>query len=139
MSSATYTTDMVAVFVAHAVSIGMPLPIAKAITPSESALGSPADILHIHLDTPLLPYIFAQFLHKHPDKAFISKLIQSLKYGFNIGYLDPHTPHIANNLQSALKHCKAIDEALQKEVGQTEWLVPINPHRIIPYNALVLE
>ena len=119
-------------FVAHAVSIGMPVP----ITPSEFALGSPADIFPIHLHTihtPLLSHIFAQFLHKHPDKAFISKLIQSLKYGFNIGYLGPYTLHISSNLQSALKHCNVIDEAFQKEVANNRMA---GPYKTPPYHNL---
>ena len=83
--------------------------------------------------TPLRPQVFAGFLTHHPDKAFVSELIRSLTYGFNIGYTGPHTTLIANNLRSASEHPLVVDEALQKEVKN---LRIAGPYSSPPYHNL---
>ena len=123
-------------FEAQGVHTCMPVPTAREVIPSEPAPGSPADPLPIHLHTihtPLRPQVFARFLNKHPDKAFTSKLLHSLEYGFDIGYRGPHTHLIAKNLHSALQHPKVIDEALQKEVTNNRLA---GPYRTLPYDNL---
>ena len=96
---ATFTTDMATVFETQGVRTCMPVPTAMEVIPSEPAPGSPADHLpiHLHIHTLLRPQVFARFLNKYPDKAFTSKLLHSLEYGFDIGYRGPHTPRIAKN------------------------------------------
>ena len=91
---------------------------ARAPIPSESALGSLAlDVpIHVHtICTPLQPLLFARYLQAHPDSAFTSNLIYSLLHGFRIGYSGPHVASTASNLTSAFQHPEVIDEALHME------------------------
>ena len=128
--------DVATVFEAQGVHTCTPVPTAREVIPNEPAPGSPVDPLPIHLHTihtPLRPQVFAQFLNKHPDKAFTSKLLHSLEYGFDIGYHGPHTPLIARNLHSALEHPKVIDEALQKEVTNNRIA---GSYRTLPFDNL---
>ena len=91
---------------------------ARAPIPSESALGSLAGDVPIHVHTictPLRPLLFARYLQAHPDSAFTSNLIYSLLHGFRIGYSGPHVASTASNLTPAFQHPEVIDEALHKE------------------------
>ncbi len=75
-----------------------------------------------------------RFLLHHPDNTIVSRLIQSLTHGFNIGYFGPHTPTIAKNLPSALEHADIVDEALRKELAENCMAGPYSsaPHTNIP-------
>ena len=70
--------------------------------------------------TPLRPLTFVRLLSNYPAQAFISKLIQLLTSGFDIGYNEPHGPLIAPNLLSASLHPEVVDNVLSKEVSEIE-------------------
>ena len=72
----------------------------------------------IRIHTPLRPQVFARFLNSHPNQAFVSNLIYSLTYGFNIGYTGPRLTLTAPNLPSAYQQPHIVDEALNKEVAE---------------------
>ena len=101
--------------------------------PAPSRLADPTPISSHAPHTPLRPQVFARFLSSHPDSIFVSKLVQSLTDGFNIGYHGPHTPLIAPNLASALQHSQVVNEALKNEVTEKRMAGPFNTP---PYNNL---
>ena len=85
------------------------------------------------MHTPLRPQAFARFLSHHPDRAFVSKLTNSLTFGFDIGYFGSHTPLVTQNLHSALEHPEVIDEALRKELASNRMA---GPYLAPPYPTL---
>ena len=58
---------------------------------------------------------FERELAQHPDKAWVSTLIQGLRHGFRLGYTGPRTTTHARNLISSFHHPDAIDRELAKE------------------------
>ncbi len=102
---------------APAVATCMPAQIATEdilSNPVPSRVISPHPVCKHRVHIPLRPQVFARFLLHHPDNTFISRLIQSLTHGFNIGHFGPHIPATAKNLPSALEHADIVDEALQR-------------------------
>ncbi len=90
-------------------------------------------IAHHAPHTPLRPQVFARFLTSHPDSSFVSKLVNSLTHGFNIGYEGPHTHLTAPNLASASQHAKVVNDALSKEVAENRMA---GPYPTPPYSNL---
>lgn len=85
---------------------------------SVPAPSRPADPLPMSSHAPHTPIrlqVFARFLTSHPDSNFVSKLVQPLTDGFNIGYHGPRSPP---NLASSFQHPHVINEALSKEVAK---------------------
>ena len=86
--------------------------------------------------TPLRPLILARLLSDYPDQAFVSKLIQSLMSGFDIGYNGPQGPLITPNLISASLHPEVLDDALAKEMSENRiagpYQYPPLPNTVIP-------
>ena len=77
----------------------------------------------------------AQFeceLVHHPDKAWVSSLLQHMKHGFQLGYTGSRTFSQACNLPSATRHPAVIDAELVKECAADRVLgpftVPPLPH-----------
>ena len=66
--------------------------------------------------TPLRHSRFKRELAHHPDRAWVSKLLHSIKYGVDIGYMGPRQPMDAPNLPSAHTHPQVITAQLSKEV-----------------------
>ena len=120
--TAGYSTSAVFVTAEHAAPTHTPAPGAMVGTPSAPApWGRCAKTppLHVHtVHTPLRPQVFARLLQHHPNQAFVSWLIHSLTYGFNIGYLGPNMPLTAPNLRSAHLHPTVIDAALTGELTE---------------------
>ncbi len=119
----------------------MPAQIAMEDIQSNPA---PSRVISLHpvckhrVHTPLRLQVFARFLLHHPDYTFVSRLIQSLTHGFNIGYFGPHTPATAKNLPSALEHADIVDEALRKEELAENLMA--GPYSSAPYtNTRCLE
>ena len=83
--------------------------------------------------TPLRPLIFARLLSNYPNQAFVSKLIQSLTSGFDIGYNGPQDPLIAPNLLSASFHPEVVDDVLAKEVSENRIA---GPYRLPPLPSM---
>ena len=76
---------------------------------------------------PLTPLCYAHFqaeLHAHPDRAWVSWLLDAIKNGVRIGYEGTRDATIAPNLHSSLKHPQAIDREIQKECEAGRLLGP---------------
>lgn len=67
------------------------------------------------LPTPLRPQIFARYLANNPDNAFVSRLIDGLTNGFDIGHKGPRHGLLSPNLPSSYEHPTVIDLHLSKE------------------------
>ena len=89
----------------------------------EATQDLPAPIRHNDIrtqttHTPLQPQILARCLTLHPNQAFVSRLIDSLTNGFDLGYIGPCTQLTAPNLPYAYQYPTIVDEALQKEIAE---------------------
>ena len=134
--SAYFSPDVVVVFEDSATPTLTSAQTVVAVTQSSPAPSRPADSSPIHthtIHTPLRPQLFTRFLNTHPDKALVSKLLLSLRFGFRIGYNGPYSPLTAPNLRSALEHPDVIDEALRKEVAENRIA---GPYSYSPYQNL---
>ena len=134
--SAYFSTDVVVVFEDSAAPTLTSAQTVVAVTQSGPAPSRPTDSSPIHahtIHTSLRPQRFGWILNTHPDKAFVSKLLLSLRFGFRIGYNGPHSPLTAPNLRSALEHPDVIDEALRKEVAENRIA---GPYSYPPYQNL---
>ena len=65
--------------------------------------------------TPLLHSQFGKELAHHPNKAWVSWLLQSICKGVSLGYTGPRGPSTAPNLLSAHMHPAVVTAELQKE------------------------
>ena len=87
---------------------GMPLRHAlSSPQPSEEPLEAP---------TPLRRSQFESELALHPDKAWVSWLLQGIDNGVQLGYTGPHTSFIARNLHSAHQRPDINDKELQQDL-----------------------
>ena len=68
--------------------------------------------------TPLRRSAFEHELKAHPDKAWVSWLLNGIDNGVSTGYNGPHFSYTARNLTSALQHPEVVDDELQKEWNQ---------------------
>ena len=69
----------------------------------------------------------AQFAHElahHPHKAWVSSLLNGLRYGVRLGYKGARHPIHARNLLSSQRHPEAIDRELARECGAGRVLGP---------------
>ena len=83
---------------------------------------SPTELQRAH--TPLRHFQFESELEHHPDKAWVSWLLNGIEYGVKIGYDGPHSPIKAKNLPSAYKYPHIIDAELTKECAVGRILGP---------------
>ena len=99
----------------------------------ESTLSSPAptpalqglsELQQAH--TLLRHSTFERKLKGHPDKAWVSWLLNGIDNGVATGYNGPHFPFTAHNLTSALQHLEIIDAELRKEVELGHILGPFS-------------
>ena len=65
--------------------------------------------------TPLQHLHFKRELESHPDRAWVSWLIQSIQQGVTLGYKGPRGPMKANNLPSAYQYKHIVDQEIEKE------------------------
>ena len=54
-------------------------------------------------------------LSKHPDREFVSFLLDGLSHGFRIGYTGPRDTLISSNLSSALNQPEIVSQYLSRE------------------------
>ena len=76
----------------------------------------PAEALR--LITPLKVEVWGQMLRDHPDKEFVSYILNGMEHGFRIGYDGRKgiaLQSVKRNMQSALDHHQVITEYLQDE------------------------
>eukprot|EP00731_Ephydatia_muelleri_P033672 Em0035g9a len=76
--------------------------------------------------TPLRRLAFERELKGHPDKAWVSWLLNGIDNGVSTGYNGPHFPFTARNLTSALQHPEIVDAELLKEVELGRILGPFS-------------
>ena len=76
---------------------------------------TPIDVAHLESE-----------LHTHPDQAWCSRLLHTLRHGASIGYHGPCTPRTSKNLQSATLHPDIIDNELQSECAKGQLARPYN-------------
>eukprot|EP00731_Ephydatia_muelleri_P033689 Em0035g26a len=106
---------------------------AGSLAAVESTLPSPApapalqglsELQRAH--TPLRRLAFERELKGHPDKAWVSWLLNGIDNGVSTGYNGPHFPFTARNLTSALQHPEIVDAELLKEVELGRILSPFS-------------
>ena len=68
------------------------------------------------VSTPINVSRLASELTRHPDQVFVSRLINSLKFGARIGYEGPQKSRTSPNLLSAREHPEVVTVNLDKEV-----------------------
>lgn len=88
--------------------------------------------------TPINIAVLAQELTSHPDKEFVSYLLQGLRIGFDTGFSHlPSNSIQCRNLQSATKDPAAVQDLIRKELEKGFLLgpfdaVPFQQYRINP-------
>lgn len=71
------------------------------------------------VNTPVNIDILHLWLKDHPDKEFVSYLINGLQFGFHTGFQTiPETPFECKNLRSAEKHSECVRDLIQQEVNK---------------------
>ena len=70
--------------------------------------------------TPLRRSAFERELKGHPNKAWVSWLLNGIDNGVATGYNSPHFPFTARNLTSALQHPEIIDDGISMFIAP-EW------------------
>lgn len=83
-------------------------PVPQAVISNES-LGP--------LPTPINVPRLANALASHPDRIFVSNLLQTFTQGANIGYFGQRLPRFSNNLPTALAQPDIVRANLEKEVS----------------------
>ncbi len=74
--------------------------------------------------TPLRRAQFLSELQRHPDKAWVTWLLNAIDHGVAIGYTGPRRSRQTRNLASAAVHPEAIDKELHKELAAARILGP---------------
>ena len=69
------------------------------------------------LPTPINVNSLEMVLVDHPDRLFVSRLCNSLKYGADIGYKGARVPRFSRNLPTALAQPDVVTANLMKEVA----------------------
>ena len=91
-------------------------------TQLKGAPRSPIELQRAH--TPLQHFQFESKLEHHPDRAWVSRLLNGIEYGVKIGYDGPHSLIKAKNLLSAYKYPHIIVAELTKECAVGRILGP---------------
>ena len=65
-------------------------------------------------------------LSNHPDKEFVNKLLNSAKYGVDIGYTGPRNYRESKNWPSAYKYKEAVRKSITKDVERGRKLGPFS-------------
>ena len=93
------------------------------VDPSGPGLGRLQLLPHV---TPVNVDLLRAELASHPDRVFVSSLINDMSYGARIGYTDPRSAFMALNLASADEHAAAISAFLTKECTAGRMAGPFN-------------
>lgn len=78
------------------------------------------------VSTPINVVVLERELSQHPDRIFVSNVINSLRYGTHVGYTGPHKPRVSRNLISAIQHPEVVSGNLRKELGLGRVAGPFN-------------
>lgn len=70
-----------------------------------------------YLPTPVNVDSLERVLVDHPDRLFVLRLCNSLRYGADIGYKGPRVPRFSRNLPTALDQPNVVTANLMKEVA----------------------
>ena len=106
-----------------------PLAVAAPTQPSPAPSAHPPEPLGAR--TNLRYSQFKNELATHSDKAWVTRLLQGIDKGVNIGFAGPRTSMTARNLQSATLHADVIDRDLHREVTTGHILGPF-PDKPLP-------
>ena len=96
-----------------------------AVTRCIQAEGAPNNDPH-RGRTPLRHSHFGRELANHPNKAWVSWLLQAIRTGVPLGYTGPRGPSTAPNLISAHQHPHIVTAELQKECAAGRILGPLS-------------
>ena len=91
---------------------------------SETTSQRPQLELREQVCTPLLHLHFRRELTNHPDKAWVSWLLNAIHQGVTIGYDGPQGPMLAKNFTSVYQHEQIITQEIQKECSAGRLLGP---------------
>ena len=78
------------------------------------------------VSTPINVVVLERELSQHPDRIFVSNIINSLRYGTHVGYTGPQKPRVSRNLISAIQHPEVVSGNLRKELGLDRVAGPFN-------------
>lgn len=76
--------------------------------------------------TPLRHLHFQKELASHPDKAWVTWLIEAIQQGVTLGHDGPRGPMITSNLPSSRKYHHIIDKEINKECRAGRLLGPFS-------------
>ena len=93
------------------------------VDPSSPGLGRLQLLPHV---TPVSVDLLRAELASHPDRVFVSSLINDMSYGARIGYTGPRSAFMAPNLASVDEHAAAISAFLTKECTAGRMAGPSN-------------
>ena len=84
------------------------------------------------ISSPLNIKAWSKFLSTHPDKDFRDYILQGIQYGFHIGTFTAKVTvpleAARSNMHSTKNHPEVIDEYVQQELHQGNFLGPFPPH-----------
>ncbi|KAL5509533.1 hypothetical protein EMCRGX_G004923 [Ephydatia muelleri] len=99
--------------------------------PGKSCPRAPAAPGKLQAHTPLRHSEFEKSLSNHPDKAWVSWLLHSIKHGISLGFSGPRYSHKSHNLTSAYQHPDIISSELSKEIAAGRVLGPFTVKPLI--------
>lgn len=69
------------------------------------------------VSTPININVLERELSQHPDRDFVTSLINGLRYGTHVGYTGPEKSRVSRNLISANQHPEVVSSNLYKEIN----------------------
>ena len=79
-----------------------------------------------NVSTPINVNVLERELSLHPDRNFVTSLINGLRYGTHVGYTGPEKSRISRNLISANQHPEVVSSNLSKEINLGRVAGPFN-------------
>ena len=76
--------------------------------------------------TPINVNVLERELSLHPDRNFVTSLINGLRYGTHVGYTGPEKSRVSRNLISANQHPEVVSSNLSKEINLGRVAGPFN-------------
>ena len=85
----------------------------------------------LKVTTPLIVQYWSLALQQHPDREFVSYILEGLAYGFHVG-LDPgdRSYSCKDNMQSAYDNPKPVDDYLAVELAAGRIVGPFDPNEL---------
>lgn len=69
------------------------------------------------VSTPIDINVLERELSQHPNRNFVTNLVNSLRYGTPVGYTGPEKSRVSRNLVSATQHPEVVSTNLAKEIN----------------------